>query len=93
MSSGLVAEGEGAPEISSPSNTMISPSQALRQVLGSNLNSSTSSLVTATTNLIPGAVDSALSEIDTISLASSEVDQFTNPSLESNDIDSALLTI
>lgn len=92
---GLVAEGEGAPEVASnsQSNGMISPSQALRQVLGSNLNGSSSSLVTSTTNLQPGAVDSALSEIDTISLASSEVDQLTSNSLESDDIDSALLSM
>ncbi len=95
-SNGLVAEGEAAPEIVSASNNrngMSSPSQVLRQMLGSNLNSSSSSLVTATTNLQPGAVDSALSEIDTISLASSEVDQLTSASPESDDIDSALLAM
>ena len=91
----LVAEGEAAPQVTSPNsgNGMISPSQALRQVLGSNFASSTSSLVTATTNLLPGAVDSALSEIDTLSLASSEIDQLTSSSAESDDIDSALLSI
>lgn len=93
--SGLVAEGEAAPDVASPSNLngMNSPTQVLRQVLGSNLNSSTSSLVTATTNLLPSAVDSALSAIDTLSLASSEVDQLTSSSIESDDVDSALVTL
>ena len=90
---GLVAEGEAAPEVVTSNRSMISPTQALRQVLGSNLNNSTSSLVSATTNLQPGAVDSALSDINTISLAGSEVDELTSASLESEDIDSALLSM
>ncbi len=91
---GMVAEGEAAPPIATNSgNGMISPSQALRQALGSNYSNSTSSSVTASTNLMLGAVDSALSEIDTLSLASSEVDQLTGSSIESDDVDSALLTM
>lgn len=93
--SGLVAEGEAAPQVASPSNSnnMNSPTQVLRQVLGSNLNNSSSSLVTSATNLQPGAVDSALSAIDTLSLASSEVDQLTSTSIDSDDVDSALLAL
>ncbi|MCC6510784.1 MAG: tandem-95 repeat protein, partial [Pirellulaceae bacterium] len=96
--SGLKAEGEAAPDVASSTATShatsLSPSQALRQVLGSQQNLSTSSLVSATTHLQPGAVDSALSEIDTLSLASSEVDALTADDLGTeNQVDSALLSL
>ncbi len=92
---GLKAEGEATPEITSP-NATLSPSQALRSLLGSSTqanNGSTSTLVNATSHLLPGAVDSALSEIDTLTLGNSEVDEITNDELGTNVVDEVFQAI
>jgi hypothetical protein len=51
-------------------------------------------LTKATTQLPPSAVDQAISEIDTLSLAASDVDALTSNSGSSHDeIDSALAAL
>ncbi|MGN6545658.1 MAG: Ig-like domain-containing protein [Aureliella sp.] len=95
--SGLSGEGEAAPApLSFNGNTgAVTPSQALRSLLGSAATPTTSSsLVSATTHLPPGAVDRALSEFDTLSLGSSELDSLTGSEADGFDhIDSALMTL
>jgi hypothetical protein len=97
--SGLSGEGEAAPAPLSFNGSAgaLTPSQALRSLLGSTAtptSTTTSSLVSATTHLPPGAVDRALSEFDTLSLGSSELDSLTASNSDGFDhIDSALMTL
>jgi len=77
--------------------TTLNPTQTLRMLLGSAQNAApttSGSLVRATTHLPTGAVDQALSEIDTLSLAASEVDSLTAGQSDSTGaVDAALLAL
>ncbi|MGN6134565.1 MAG: Ig-like domain-containing protein [Aureliella sp.] len=98
--SSLAAEGEAAPEVSAApasGSSVLTPSQAIRHFLGSSqatTNPTAGLLTKATTQLPPSAVDQAISEIDTLSLAASDVDALTSNSGSSHDeIDSALAAL
>ena len=102
--SSLTAEGEAAPSLASSASSAstynssdLSPSQALRRLLGStrsNVGATANPLTGATTHLPASAVDSALSEIDTLSLAASEVAALTAEGLASYDeIDTAIASL
>lgn len=91
---GLVGEGEAAPTMATGDRGMLSPSQAVRMLLGSSASTTTSSLVSATTHLSPGAVDSAFSEIDTLTLGANELESLSSSEADAYaQIDSALMTL
>jgi large repetitive protein len=70
----LVGEGEGPSAVVERSSGLGSASGILQQLLGSSLSGAvtTPTLVAATTQLLPGAVDDALSELDTFSNVSTD---------------------
>lgn len=99
MFNGLVAEGEAAPFIEQTGavSRMLSPTAALRTLLGSNqgpISPNSSSLVSATTQLSPSAVDSAFTDIDTRTSATGAEDALLAEDVGTeSQIDSALLSL
>ncbi|MFO1064627.1 MAG: tandem-95 repeat protein [Pirellulales bacterium] len=98
VSSGLQGEGEAAPPItigSSGLNSVLSNSDVLRSMLASSLSGSAGQEAKAgpaTTRLFPGSVDSAITEVDTLSSTASDLADTlaSDASQESDSIDSAL---